>query len=176
MAREQKEIIVEELAKMLSESAAVIVTDYRGLNVENITELRSKLREAEIEYKVVKNTLTRFAAKKAEIDSLDELLTGPTAIAFDKKDPVAPAKILSEFAKEHKELEIKGGVLDGKVIDPSEVDNLAKLPSREELLATALMRMQGPLYGLAHTLQGVLSGLVYALDGVRQQKEESEAS
>ena len=176
MARKEKEAIVEQLAEKLSESAAVIVTDYRGLDVDSITELRAKLREADIKYKVVKNTLTRFAAEKAEIESMNELLTGPTALAFDKNDPVAPAKILSEFAKQHEALEIKGGVLDGDVIDASEVGNLAKLPSREELLATALMRMQGPLYGLAHTLQGVLSGLVYALDGVRQQKEQSEAS
>lgn len=175
MARPEKVAIVDELADRLQESAAAIVTDYRGLDVQSITELRAQLRAAGVEYKVVKNSLTRFAAKKANIDGLDDLLTGPTAIAFDKADPVAPAKILSAFAKDNKALEIRGGVLNGAVIDGAAVGQLASLPSREELLATALQRMQGPIYGLANVLHGTLRGLVYALDGVRRQKETAEA-
>lgn len=173
MARPEKVAIVDELAQKLQDSAAAIVTDYRGLNVQAITELRARLREAGVDYRVVKNSLTRFAAEKANVSGLDPLLTGPTAIAFNESDPVAPAKILSEFAKSNKALEIKGAVLNGSVIDVEAVTQLADLPSREELLGQVLMRMQGPIYGLASVLQGTLRGLVYALDGIRQQKESA---
>lgn len=173
MARPEKVAIVDELAQKLQDSAAAIITDYRGLNVQAITELRAKLREAGVDYRVVKNSLTRFAAEKANVTGLDPLLTGPTAIAFNESDPVAPAKILSEFAKSNKALEIKGAVLNGSVIDVEAVTQLADLPSREELLGQVLMRMQGPIYGLASVLQGTLRGLVYALDGIRQQKESA---
>lgn len=175
MARPEKVAVVEELAGKLQESAAAILTDYRGLNVKSMTELRAKLREAGVEYKVVKNTLTRLAAEKANVSGLDELLTGPTAIAFNKDDPVAPAKILTEFAKSNNALEIKGGILNGAVISVDEVKQLADLPSREELLATVLMRMQGPIYGLVYVLQGTLRSLVYALDAIRREKEAAGA-
>lgn len=175
MARPEKVAVVDELAQKLQDSAAAILTDYRGLDVQRLTELRARLREAGVEYRVVKNTLTRFAAEKANVTGLDALLTGPTAIAFNESDPVAPAKILSEFAKRNTALEIKGGVLNGAVIGAEAVGQLASLPSREELLAQVLMRMQGPIYGLASVLQGTLRGLVYALDGIRQQKESASA-
>lgn len=175
VARPEKVAVVEELAGKLQESAAAILTDYRGLNVKSMTELRAKLREAGVEYKVVKNTLTRLAAEKANVSGLDELLTGPTAIAFNKDDPVAPAKILTEFAKSNNALEIKGGILNGAVISVDEVKQLADLPSREELLATVLMRMQGPIYGLVYVLQGTLRSLVYALDAIRREKEAAGA-
>lgn len=173
MARPEKVAVVDELAALLGDSVSVVLTDYRGLNVSQITQLRSQLREAGVEYRVVKNTLTRFAAQKANIDGLDGLLLGPTAIAFDKQDPVAPAKILRSFADKHKALEIKGGVLNGNVIDAEGVDALAKLPSREELLSQVLMRMQGPIYGMAYVLHSTLSSVVYALDAIREQKESA---
>lgn len=168
--RQINEKIVAEIKEKFEESTAVVLTDYRGLNVAQVTELRAKLREADVEYKVLKNTLTKLAAHQVGLEALDEYLTGPTAIAFSK-DPVAPAKILSEFAKENKALEIKAGVLEGKVISLEEVKDLAALPSREELLAKVVGGMQAPLYGLAAVLNGCLRNLVYVLDAVRQQKE-----
>ena len=107
MARPEKEALVQEIAEKLSSSKSVVVTDYKGLDVAKITELRKKLREAGVEYKVIKNTLARIAAKKAEMEDLNELFVGPTAIAFGLEDAVAPAKILVDFAKEHDELEIR---------------------------------------------------------------------
>lgn len=175
MARPEKVAVVEELTEKLQNSAAAIFTDYRGLDVQAITELRKQLRDGGVEYKVVKNTLTSLAAKKANYVGVDDLLSGPTAIAFNPSDPVAPAKILSKFAKDHEALEIKGGLLNGSVIDKAEVEKLANLPSREELLAQVLMRMQGPVYGLVYVLQGTLQSLVLALDAVRRQKESAEA-
>lgn len=175
MARPEKVAIVEELAAKFEESAAAIFTDYRGLDVQTITELRRQLRDGGVEYRVVKNTLTKLAAEKAQVVGVDQLLGGPTAIAFNPTDPVAPAKILSEFAKAHDQLEIRGGILNGQVIDADEVKRLASLPSREQLLAMVAMAMQGPIYGFVNVLHGTLRGLVYALDAVRRQKEEAGA-
>lgn len=173
VARPEKVAVVEEIADRLQRSTAAVLTDYRGLDVQSMTELRAVLREAGVEYKVLKNTLTRFAAEKANVQGLDDLLEGPTAIAFSYGDPVVPAKLLSEFAKKHEALEVKGGILGGNVIGVDGVKRLADLPSREVLLAQVLMGMQSPIYGLAYVLQGTISSLVYALDAVRRQKEET---
>lgn len=175
MPRPEKVAVVEALAEKFEQSAAAIFTDYRGLDVQSITELRKQLREGGVEYKVVKNTLTKLAAEKANVEGVEVLLGGPTAIAFNPADPVAPAKILSEFAKKNDKLEIRGGILNGTVINAEEVNRLASLPSREELLATVAMRMQGPIYGLVYVLQGTLQSLVFALDAVRRQKEGAGA-
>lgn len=173
MARPEKVAIVEELTQKLSQSQLAVLTDYRGLNVKDITELRRQLREAGIEYQVVKNTLTTLAAKNLELEELEPYLVGPTAIAFGTEDdPVSPAKILSEFAENHKHLELKAGVLDGKIIDVDELGDLAKLPSQEVLLAMLLSAMQGPIGGFARVLAGPITGFARVLDQIRQQKEE----
>lgn len=166
-----KQPIVQEIKAKLEESKGAVLTDYRGLNVAEVTDLRNRLRQAGIEYKVVKNTLTRLAANEIGLEGLDAYLEGPTAIAYGVEDPVAPAKILSEFAKEHKNLEIKAGIIEGKVIDFAGVKALAELPSKEVLLAKVLGGMQSPLYGFANVLQGNLRNLVYVLDAVRKTKE-----
>lgn len=171
MARAEKVAAVKELVDKLERGQGVVLTDYRGLNVKSMTELRTKLREVGVEYKVVKNTLALRAAQELDIQGLDDLLVGPTAIAFGYEDPVAPAKVLSEFAKSNDALELKGGVLEGRVIDVNEVKALADLPSREELLAQVLRGMQSPIAGLAAVLQGTLSKLVYALEAIRKEKE-----
>lgn len=170
-----KEPVVKEIKEKLELSQGVVLTDYRGLNVAEVTELRNKLREAGIEFKVVKNTLTKIAASQIGLEGLAPYLEGPTAIAFGISDPVAPAKILSEFAKVHKDLEIKAGVLEGKVIGIDAVKALADLPSREVLLARVLGGMQAPMYGFAGVLQGTLRSLVYALNAVREKKAAAEA-
>lgn len=173
MARPEKVAVVDELTDKLKRSQVAVLTDYRGLDVQTMTELRARLREAGVEYKVVKNTLARLAAANAEIENVDGLLAGPTAIAFDYNDPVAPAKVLSDFAKEHDDLEIKGGVLNGAVIDVEEIKRLASLPGREQLLAQVLAGMQTPIVSFVQVLQGTLRSLVYAIDAIRQQKEQA---
>jgi large subunit ribosomal protein L10 len=168
---ELKQPVVQEIKGKLEASKGAVLTDYRGLNVAEVTELRTKLREVGVEYKVVKNTLARIAANEIGIEGLDGYLEGPTAIAYGIEDAVAPAKVLAEFAKAHKNLEIKAGILEGKVIDLNGVKALADLPSREVLLAKLLGSMQSPLYGMANVLQGNLRNLVYVLDAVRKTKE-----
>lgn len=167
---EAKKQVVEEIKVRLQKTQGAVLTDYRGLNVAEVTELRSKLRESGVEFKVLKNTLTRIAAHEIGLEGLDPYLQGPTAIAFGSTDPIAPAKILSEFAKTHKALEIKAGILENKVIDNEEVKVLAELPSREVLLAKLLGAMQSPMYGFAGSLQGLLRKFVYALNAVHEKK------
>lgn len=172
--RQKKERVVAEIKEKLGNSTAVVLTDYRGLNVSQVTKMRAELREAGIEYKVLKNTLTTLAAKEIGLDDLETYLEGPTAIAFSENDPVAPAKILMKYTKEFKALEIKGGILDGKVLDLLAVKALADLPSREELLAQVLRGMQSPLSGFASVLSGTLRNFVCVLEEVRKQKAEME--
>jgi large subunit ribosomal protein L10 len=173
MARPEKEAKVSEVQQKFTMSKSVILADYRGLNVMEVTELRKKLREAGVEYRVVKNTLTSRAAKAANIDGLDQFLSGPTALAFGIDDVVAPAKILADFAKDHKKLELKGGVLEGKVIDLDAVKQLANLPSREVLLGQLAGMLQAPMRGLVTVLSGPLRNLTYAVEAVRKQKAEA---
>ncbi|NPV26982.1 MAG: 50S ribosomal protein L10 [Firmicutes bacterium] len=167
---EAKKQVVTEIREKLQRSKSAVLTDYRGLNVKEVTKLRNQLREAGIEYRVVKNTLATIAVKDIGLDELEVYLKGPTAIAFSD-DPVAPAKILSEFAKTNKNFAIKGGVLEGKVIDLEGVKALADLPSREVLLAKVVGAMQAPITAWVNVLQGPIRKFVYALDAVRKQKE-----
>jgi large subunit ribosomal protein L10 len=170
MARPDKEAQVAELVEKLNTAKSVIVTDYMGLNVVEITELRRKLREAGVDYKVVKNTIARIAAKKAEIEAINEFFIGPTAIAFGIKDAISPARVLVDFSNENEKLEIKGGALNGEIISVEKVDYLAKIPSRDILLAKALAGMQAPISGLVNVLQGNLRGLVQVLNQIKEQK------
>lgn len=175
MPKESKVAIVQEVKEKLSNAQGAVLTDYRGLNVKQVTELRKRLREAGVEYKVYKNTLTAIAARELGLGDLEQYLVGPTAIAFGYDDPVAPAKILAEFAKENEALELKAGLLEGRVIGLDEVKALAALPSREVLLSQVLRGMQAPIAGLVNVLQGNIRNLVYALDAVRQKKAEAGA-
>ena len=163
-AIEAKKQIVQEIADKFKASKSTIVVDYRGLNVAEVTELRKQLREAGIEFKVYKNTLTRLAAESAEIAELNSVLTGPNAIAFSNEDVIAPAKILNDFAKKHEALEIKAGVIEGNVASVEEVKALAELPSREGLLSMLLSVLQAPIRNLA-----------LAAKAVADQKEEQGA-
>ncbi len=173
MARPEKLAVVEEIKERLGRVQCAVFTDYRGLDVAEVTELRKQLREAGVEYKVLKNTLAIRAVKETGLEGVIPLLSGPTAIAFGYSDPVAPAKVISEFAKGHQDLEVKGGILDGKVLDVAGVKALADLPSREVLLAQVARGMQAPMAGLVYVLSGTIRNVVYAVDAVRKQKEES---
>lgn len=152
---QEKQQIVEEITAKLRESATTVLTDSRGLNVAQVTELRRKLREAGIEFRVLKNTLIRRATANAELTELDSVLTGPTAVAFGKDDAVAPAKILSQFAKENEALKIKGGVVEGRVVGFDEIKALADLPSREGLLSMLLSVLQAPVRNFALAVKAV---------------------
>jgi large subunit ribosomal protein L10 len=163
-AVEMKREIVGEIADKFKGSVSTIVVDYRGLNVAEVTELRKQLREAGVEFKVYKNSLTRRAAEAAEITGLNDALTGPNAIAFSTEDVVAPAKILNDFAKKHEALEIKAGVIEGNVATVEEVKALAELPSREGLLSMLLSVLQAPIRNLALVTKAVA-----------EQKEEQGA-
>ncbi|MFE8703818.1 50S ribosomal protein L10 [Cytobacillus sp. FJAT-54145] len=161
---ESKKQIVEEISEKLKASKTTIVVDYRGLNVAEVTELRKQLREAGIDFKVYKNTLSRRAADNAELSALNEALTGPNAIAFSNEDVVAPAKILNDFAKKHEALEIKAGVIEGNIASVEDIKALADLPSREGLLSMLLSVLQAPIRNLA-----------LATKAVADQKEEQGA-
>lgn len=161
---ETKQQVATEIADKLRASKSTIVVDYRGLTVSEATELRKQLREAGVEFKVYKNSLTRRAAESAEMAELNEFLTGPNAIAFSNEDVVAPAKVLNDFAKDHEALEIKAGVIEGKLVTLDEVKAIATLPSREGLLSMLLSVLQAPIRNLA-----------LATKAVADQKEEQGA-
>lgn len=174
--KEQKQAMVQEIKEKLSKAQVVILADQKGITVDKVTAVRAKLREAGCEMKVAKNTLTRIAANELGIEGLDKYLVGPTVLTFGNEDPVAAAKIISDFAKDTKDaLSIKAGILEGKLVDVEQIKALADLPSREVLLAKVLGGMQAPMYGFASVLAANLRNLVYVLDAIRQQKE-AEAS
>ncbi|MFC7442674.1 50S ribosomal protein L10 [Laceyella putida] len=154
-AIEQKKVVVQEIADKLSRSKTTIVADYRGLNVKQMNELRKQLREAGVEMQVLKNTLTRRAAEQVGMEELNEHLTGPSAVAFSYEDVVAPAKVLHKFAKENKELEIKGGLVEGKAVSLDEIKALAELPNREGLLSMLLSVLQAPMRNFALAVKAV---------------------
>lgn len=168
--KERKEKVVAELKEKFQTSKVAVLANYRGLDVAAMTMLRRRLRESGSELKVAKNTLARIAAREVGLQGVDVYLEGPTAIAFGLADPVTPAKVLTEFMRDYKQLEIKGGILEGKVIQDKEITRLANLPAREVLISKVLGGMQAPLYGLVNVLQGNLRNLVYALEAIRKQK------
>ncbi len=170
--RPEKIAVVEELEKRLRASAVVILTDYRGLTVDEIGALRGRLREANIEYRVAKNTLLAIAAERCGFSDLSRFLSGPTAVVFGKKDdPGLPARLLQEFIRQYRKLEIKGGVVSGEALDAASVRALATLPSRAELLARTIGMIQAPLRAVVTVLNGPARALVTALDALRAQRE-----
>ena len=154
-AHEEKQQRVQEITDLLTRSVSTIVTDYRGLNVAEVTELRKQLREVGIEYHVYKNTLTRRAAEAAKLGGVDELLSGPTALAFGFDDVVAPARVLFNFARQHKALELKGGIVEGRPVTAAEVESLATLPNRDGLLSMLLSVLQAPMRNFAYAVKQI---------------------
>jgi large subunit ribosomal protein L10 len=176
--RPDKVAVVDEVKSGLTGSAATLLTHYRGLTVTELAELRARLREAGAEYRVAKNTLTRRAANDLGLDGLEELLVGPTALVFCQEDPVAPAKALKAFAKDHPDLVIRGGYLDGEVLDEVAAIKLADLASKEELLGQLVGLMYGALANTARLLQAPLekqARLVQALIDAGGNADVAEA-
>jgi large subunit ribosomal protein L10 len=170
--REEKARVIEELAEKLRDSSAVLV-NYQGINVAQSTRLRARSRESGIEFVVAKNTLTQRAADQAGVEGLEELLVGPTALAFSE-DPVAGAKLMAEFSREIESFELKGGLLDGgRVMDAEGVVALSRLPGREQLLAQLLGAVQSPVVGLVTVLSAPLRNLAVVLNQVAEQKNQT---
>lgn len=173
ITRKAKEEFVEEIARDLEQAELIILTDYRGLNVASVTDLRRRLKAEQCQYRVVKNTLTRLACQKIGLDGLEEYLEGPTAIAYTAADPVGAARVFLEFSREHEALSVKGGLLSGQLLEPEQIKALGEIPPREILLARVCGGFQAPLAGLVNVLQGNIRQLVYALDAVRRLKESA---
>jgi large subunit ribosomal protein L10 len=170
--RQARVAAVERLKERLRTAKSVILTDYRGLSVAEITELRRALRDGAAEYHVVKNSLTQRAAHELGMVDLTPYLQGPTAAAFAAGDVVATAKILTTFAKRTPILQVKAGLIDGRVLPREEVLAIAELPPREVLLGRLLGLMVAPLRGLGGVLAGQLRSLLVGLDQVRQKREQ----
>ena len=149
---ELKQPIVEEISANIKDAASVVVVDYRGLTVEQDTNLRKQLREAGVTYKVYKNTLMNFAFKGTDCEGLAQYLEGPNAIAISTTDATAPARVLAKFAKDAKALEIKAGMVEGTIYDAAGIGDIAKVPSREELLSRLLGSMKSPITNFARVM------------------------
>ena len=171
MKLEQKQQIADDLRDRFSKSAIIVVTDYKGLDVTAMNDLRRKLRAEEIEYQVVKNTLLIRASEDNDVALIKDHFKGPSAIALSYDDPVAPAKVLSQFAKDNDKLEIKVGVMNGQVLDANAIKALAKLPSREVLLGQLLAALNAVPQTFVRTIAEVPRSFVNVLAAVRDQKE-----
>ncbi len=152
---ELKQPVVEEISASIKDAQSVVLVDYRGLTVEQDTNLRKQLREAGITYKVYKNTMMNFAFKGTDCESLAPYLEGPSAMAVSTTDATAPARILCKFAKDAPKLEVKGGVVEGIAYDAAGIENIAKIPSREELLSRLLGSMQSPVANFARVINQI---------------------
>ena len=168
---DEKKKIVEDLSEKFTRSKVVIVTDYKGLDVTTMNDLRRKLRNADIEYRVTKNTILIRASEGTDVALIKDCFKGPNAVALSYDDPVAPAKVLTLFAKDHKMLEIKAGVLNGNVLDDDRaIQELSALPSREVLLSQVLSAMQGVPSALVNALSNIPGRLLNVLQAIKDRK------
>src|SRR4028119_391929 len=173
MKREDKARVIEDLAEKLRGSAVVLV-DYKGINVAQSTELRARSRESGVDFVVAKNTLTKRAADAAGVEGLGEFLVGPTALAFSE-DPVVGAKLMAEFAGQVESFVLKGGLLEGgRVLDEAEVVALSRLPGREQLIAQVVGGIGSPLTSFVTVLNNTVQGLVVALGQIAEQKQAAQ--
>jgi large subunit ribosomal protein L10 len=172
MPRPEKEAVVNEVAEILQGAQSVFLTDFQGLNVEEMIDFRRQCRKEAVGYRVVKNTLTRLAAKKAGMEELLEHIEGPSAIAYSYDDPSAPARVITSFAKTHERPVIKVSRFEGEFYGPDRVEMIASLPSKEVLLAKLLGSCNAPLQGFVGTLSGLLQKLVMTIDAVKNSRDE----
>jgi large subunit ribosomal protein L10 len=174
--REQKAAEVSELNEQIGKASNAFLIDFKGITVPQVTELRKQVRQANSGYVVVKNTLALIALKDSPIINMKEQFTGPTAIAFNATDAVVLAKALTKFAKDVPAVNFKGALLNGQVVPASEIQNIANLPSREELVAKLLYLMQSPIRGLVTVLQANIRNLAVVIDQIAKQKTSGEAA
>jgi len=172
LTKDTKKKIVEELIEQLKNSKGIILTDYKGMDVSQITSLREELKEKKVLFKVVKNSLMEKASEELGIKDITKDLVGCTAIAFSSEDPIEPARLLKEYAKKNKiDLKIKSGLVEGRLLSPEKVIEIASLPSKDILIAQMVTGVKSPFYSLVFVLQGPLKGLIYTLEAVKKQKE-----
>ena len=171
---EQKKVIVAQIKEKFESAHSAVFVDYRGLTVAEVTELRNECRKAGVEYVVLKNTMIELAAKELGIEGLDSYLKGPTAVAFGHKDPASPAKILSDFIKKTKKMELKCAVIDKQTLDAAGAQALADLPPKEVLIAKMMGSLNAPITNFVGVLSATLRSLVYAIEAVRKQKGGEE--
>ncbi|RPH96344.1 MAG: 50S ribosomal protein L10 [Calditrichaeota bacterium] len=175
MPQAQKIKKIEEIRENLKQAKGVFLTDFTGLTVEQITQLRREFRKADVTYLVVKNTLAIRTCKEVGMDAMIPYLTGPTGLAVAKADPVAPVRIIYDFLKQHKDKgkpEIKGAIVEGQMLNAKQAEAIKDLPSREQLIAQVVGGISAPLYGLMGGLNSLLSKLVYVLDAIKEKKED----
>lgn len=172
LSKDSKKEILLDLITKLKESKGVVLTDYQGMNVFQISRLRNELKEKRVEFKIVKNTLMEKASEELNVEDLTKDLIGCTAMAFCSDDGVAPARLLKEYFKKNKiDLKIKSGLIDGRVFSPEKIMEIASLPSKEVLIAQTINGIKSPLYSLVFILQGPLRGLIYTLEAIKKEKE-----
>ena len=167
-----KDIIVKDLTERLKRAETTIITDYRGLKVREMAELRKQLREAKVEYKVAKNTLACLAVKESQLRELEQFLVGPTAFAFGEGDPTIAAKLLTNFSREYPLLKIRGGTFEREILSSEQINLWATLPSRDELLAKVAAGMKNPLSNLVFNLKGIIANFIYTLEAIKKQKDQ----
>ncbi|MBC8205310.1 50S ribosomal protein L10 [bacterium] len=165
---------VQDLEELIKNSASIFLTDYKGLNVENITQLRNKLHEKEVTYRIAKNTLCRIAMKNCGYDGMIDYLEGPTAIAFSRSDPTAPAKIILEFAKDKNLPVMKSCIFEGHIYGPEKIEFIKNLPARDQILAELLGQIQAPLSVFVGLLNEIIRSFLGVLEAVIQQKGGAE--
>ncbi len=173
LKKEEKTRIISELQDKFGKAKGIVFTDYRGLNVEEITGLRNSLRSAAVEYKVVKNTLAKRAAEGTPVEVAKDIFSGPIGIAVGYDDPVLVVKKVLEFSKSNNKLEIKGGVVEGSICTPEQIKAISELPPREVLLAMLVGAMQSPLSKLAGLLNSTLTQFMYAMEALKNKKNEN---
>jgi large subunit ribosomal protein L10 len=176
MPRPEKVAVVDEIAEKMERTQSLFLTDFTGLDVEAINELRRLLRENDVEYRVVKNTLARLAADKAGREDLKPYLIGPTAMAFGYQDPVLPARLIGQFAQKTGKPEVKVILFEGQLLEKEALDRLKSLPSREQLLAQLLGGLNSPITGLVMVLKGLLREVVGLVDAIAKSKENEEGA
>ena len=171
MPNQKKIELVNEVQEKLQKSSGVYFANYTGLNVSSVTKLRKSFREEGVEYKVVKNNLTKIAAKNAGINGLDDLLVGQIGIAFSESDPTAPAKVIKSFVEDNDSFKVVGILFEGQMFDAAKYEELANLPSKEELLSKLVGGLNSPMSKLVGTLGATMSKLVGSLNSLKDQKD-----
>jgi large subunit ribosomal protein L10 len=175
MQRSEKEIVVQDVTEVFEKAKGVFVADYAGLTVEKISVLRQKCRAAKVEFKVVKNTLAKRAADAAGKGGINAYFKGPSAIAYSYDDPAAPARVIRDFYKDNQKPKVRGSLFEGEFFGPERIDQIASLPSRNELIAKVLGGFNAPIQGFVGGLNGILSKFVRTLDAVRESKSNASA-
>ncbi|MFA7598010.1 MAG: 50S ribosomal protein L10 [Candidatus Cloacimonas sp.] len=177
MINKAKEKMVMDLTERLKDAKAIVLLDYKGINIEDVNELRSRMRDNNVDYFVSKNTLIKRALNNLGVTELDDALQGPTSVAISKFDEVTPAREIAKFIKEVMSDKtfpsFKYGYVDGKVFDAASLGQLAKLPSRDELIAKLLGSLNAPISGFVYTLKGVVNKFVYAIDAIAKEKSRN---